>query len=75
MIDIQPGVYRHYKGGLYTVLFTATTADDHEAPLVIYVSHTNGMRWARPLSEFTGTVSGQARFVRLDPQPVSEKRK
>ena len=36
--EVRPGLYKHYRGGLYTVLFVA---EHHEtrAPQVVYVCH------------------------------------
>jgi hypothetical protein len=46
--EIKCGLWRHYKGGLYTVIGTAT---HHETrlPVVLYVSHTYGGLNVRPL--------------------------
>ena len=43
-----PGVYQHYKGGLYTVV---ATPRHHESrrPYVLYVSHEYGSLNVRPL--------------------------
>jgi hypothetical protein len=46
--NFKPGLYRHYKGGLYTALFLVT---HHETrlPMVLYISHTYGGANVRPL--------------------------
>lgn len=46
--EVRPGIYRHYKGGLYTVLFVA---EDHEtrAKQVVYVCHEKGGVTVRPM--------------------------
>lgn len=54
--QIKPGLYRHYKGGLYEVLSIATHSESQEA-LVIYRSLSVGQVWARPCSMFTEFVS------------------
>lgn len=48
--DFKPGVYEHYKGGLYTALMLVT---HHETKhlYVVYVSHTTGETWLRPLDK------------------------
>jgi hypothetical protein len=70
MSRIQPGRYKHFKGGFYTVLFTAAcstnlcTSPEHRAGvaadpvhrLVVYVSHTYGEIHIRDLDEFTEFV-------------------
>lgn len=74
MDKITPGIYRHYKGNYYRVLGTArSTGNPHEF-LVIYQSLYEGVMepegtplpfgtmWARPLEQFTGsiTLNGQS---------------
>ena len=52
---IQQGVYRHYKGGLYTVLFAARCSDNgprEGEDVVVYVSHTTGKMYTRFAREF-----------------------
>jgi hypothetical protein len=44
----RPGIYRHYKGGMYTALMLVK---HHESrtPYVLYISHTYGGANVRPL--------------------------
>ena len=46
--EVRAGLYAHYKGGRYTVLFIA---EHHEtrAPQVIYVCHETGGLNVRPV--------------------------
>jgi hypothetical protein len=69
---IQSGkTYRHYKGGLYTVLFLAeetTNARKGSTGGVVYVSHTYGKIKYRDLDEFTEEIEWpdgvrRARFI------------
>ena len=46
---IVNGIYQHYKGGLYKVIGIASHSETLEK-LVIYISLTNHLLWARPLS-------------------------
>jgi hypothetical protein len=51
--------YKHYKGGLYTVLFVAeetTNARKGGNGGVVYVSHTYGKIKYRDLDEFTEEI-------------------
>jgi hypothetical protein len=66
---MQPGVYRHYKGGYYTVLMTAVSADnaDDRADMVVYVSHTTGQLYTRSLAEFRDCVRDGKRFEYVGP--------
>jgi len=47
---LKPGLYTHYKGGLYTAFFTATTHNHNGDIDVVYFSHTNGSFNTRPLN-------------------------
>ncbi len=46
--DVRPGLWRHWRGGIYTVLFVGT---HHETrlPMLGYVSHTFGGLNFRPV--------------------------
>lgn len=59
-----PGLYRHYKGGLYTVIGVGLHTET-EQPLVLYRG-VNGRFWARPLEMWNELIDGRPRFVRLD---------
>lgn len=55
-MSITPGIYQHYKGGLYRVYEVATHSETEE-PLVVYRPlYGEGKLWVRPLSMFTETV-------------------
>ena len=55
--SIQPGRYRHYKGGEYEVVGVVRHSETLE-PMVLYrpVYNTSGL-WVRPYGMFTGTVN------------------
>jgi hypothetical protein len=46
---LQPGLYRHYKGGLYLVIGTAETHNHNGDVDIIYVSLAHGTLVTRPL--------------------------
>ena len=48
-VAVAPGLYRHYKGGLYDVVEVATHTETEER-LVIYRDRKKGRLWARPLA-------------------------
>jgi hypothetical protein len=50
-------IYRHYKGGLYSIVDVAIKEDTLE-PLVIYRSNAKGTTWARTLANFTERAPG-----------------
>lgn len=63
---IQQGVYRHWKGGLYTVLMAARCSDNgpnEGENVVVYVSHTTGRVCTRLAKEFFEIVGGEPRFT------------
>ena len=55
--------YRHYKGGMYTILAVALTESSLD-PVVVYRSEEKGCVWARPLSDFMSLVDGKPRFLK-----------
>ncbi len=49
--EFKPGLYRHYKGGLYRALFLARNSEHREQEVVVYVSISEahgGKVWVRP---------------------------
>lgn len=56
-VDLQPGVYRHYKGAEYEVLHLARHSETGEWLVVYRQCYGDGSRWVRPLEMFTETVS------------------
>ena len=62
---IPPGSqWRHWKGGLYVAVDLAIEHDTTEV-LVIYRDE-DGVRWARPVTEWAETMShGARRFERV----------
>ena len=58
-------IYRHYKGGLYEVLFLSRHTETDEI-LVNYKSLHFGSFYSRPISSWNESLSdGQKRFVML----------
>src|SRR6185369_1053880 len=62
--------HRHYKGGLYRVLFEAVHSETEQA-MTIYET-PDGRRWARPAAMFHELLpDGRPRFAPLDTAPTS----
>ncbi len=65
---IEPGLYRHYKGGIYEVIATALHSETLEET-VVYRSPETGMYWVRPASMWNETVTHNGdtvtRFTKL----------
>ena len=70
LIEIPPGRYRHYKGGLYEVIGTVRHSETLE-PMTLYRA-LYGQRglWVRPAAMFSETIEfdglRQPRFVKTD---------
>jgi len=54
--------YRHYKGGIYECICTATLESDPSQQMMVYKSD-EGTIWTRPASEFFGQVNDNGRTV------------
>ena len=69
-VDIN-GLYKHFKGGLYRVVYVSRNSNYCNMEYVTYRSLQKtdfpiGQLWTRPLNEFTGRhKSGVKRFVRV----------
>ncbi len=68
MIETPPGLYRHYKGGMYRVLGTVRHSETL-APMTLYQAlYGQQGLWVRPAGMFGETVVfegiEQARFMR-----------
>jgi hypothetical protein len=57
LIETPPGLYRHYKGGLYEVIGTARHSETLE-PMTVYraLYGQNGL-WVRPAAMFLEVIS------------------
>ena len=70
LIQTAPGLYRHYKGGMYAVLATTRHSESLE-PMTLYraLYGEQGL-WVRPAAMFEEEVvidgKRQPRFQRID---------
>lgn len=62
---VKPGKYKHYKGGTYVVLFTATDSETGK-PVVVYMNELHGSYYTRTLDEFTSKVGELPRFKLIE---------
>lgn len=53
---VEPGLYRHFKGGLYRVLFTAKDSETTEETVVYQALYGNREIWVRPARMWDETV-------------------
>ncbi len=58
----RAGLYRHYKGGLYTLICVGRHSETEEW-LVTYRSEAGGDYWVRPLAMWNELVDGVPRFA------------
>ena len=63
MNEIRPGLYRHFKGKEYRVLYTATHSETLE-PIVVYQA-LYGQRgiWVRPAAMWNETVTREGKTL------------
>ena len=66
---VRQGVYRHFKGGRYSILFKAHDCEDPTRLMVVYMHQDDGSMWVRGLTEFVQIVEWpdgrlRSRFVR-----------
>lgn len=69
ILQPEPGLYRHYKGGQYRVLGTARHSETDELLVVYRCLYDNNSLWIRPVVMFMENVEldGQQvpRFQRI----------
>lgn len=56
MIEPRPGMYRHYKGGLYEVIGMARHSETLETLVLYKALYGDHGLWVRPLAMFRETV-------------------
>ncbi len=56
--NFRPGIYRHYKGGMYHARFVGRSSEDAAQEFVVYQSLVDpGLYWIRPLGMFLEDVA------------------
>lgn len=58
-----PGRYRHYKGGLYSVIGIARHSETGEFLVIYRPEYGERALWARPLAMFSETVEVDGRPI------------
>lgn len=54
---ISGGIYRHYKGNLYRILYIATHTETEESLVIYQAMYGEEKVWARPLAMFLDDVT------------------
>ena len=62
-MTLQPGRYRHFKGGEYEVEGVATHSESGEKLVVYRPLYGEGGLWVRPLAMFLESVEHEGRSV------------
>jgi hypothetical protein len=64
-MDIRVGYYRHYKGKMYRVLFTAVHTETKERYVVYEAQDENApvKYWVRPETMFSETVTVKGKRI------------
>lgn len=75
--DIRPGIYRHFKGNDYQVLYLARHSETGEEMVVYRALYGERGIWVRPASMWNETVErgGERlqRFRYIGPAPEKEQ--
>lgn len=67
MENIKPGLYRHFKGGIYEVLFVAKNSETLEDMIVYRANYGDHGIWVRPISMWNETIErGGKTFKRFE---------
>lgn len=59
---IEKGIYKHYKGNRYELLYIANHSETLEKMVVYKALYGEGEVWVRPLSMWEEEVNGVPRF-------------
>lgn len=60
--QVRPGLYRHYKGGLYEVVSVARHSETEET-MVIYREFFGRQCWVRPATMFSEKVKVDGKWL------------
>lgn len=73
---IKPGLYRHFKGNMYQVLYLARHSETEEEMVVYRALYGERGVWVRPASMWSETVERDGksfqRFSYVGPDPEEE---
>lgn len=54
--NFKPGIYKHFKGGIYDVLFVGRNSENRDEEFVVYRSLEKGHVLIRPIKMFFENV-------------------
>ena len=64
MEELKLGRYRHFKGGEYEVIGTATHSETLETYVIYRALYGEGKTWIRPLSMWNETVEKDGKTIK-----------
>lgn len=68
--NLSPGLYRHFKGGIYEVVGVGKLSEEEKVEMVIYKSQETGVIWLRPIEMFLEKIEREnyngPRFVKIN---------
>jgi len=62
-MELEKGLYRHYKGNLYEVITTARHSETEEWMVVYKALYGEEGIWVRPYTMFTETINIEGKMV------------
>lgn len=62
-LPLKSGLYQHYKGPQYKVLYVATHSETQEQLVIYQALYGEFGIWARPLSMFLETVEKDGQII------------
>ncbi len=69
-MELEPGLYKHYKGNLYKVIGVAKHSETLEELVVYQALYGEYGLWVRPAKMFTERVGAVKRFERMSSESV-----
>lgn len=74
--DLEPGIYKHFKGNLYQVIDIAKSSEDKTSFVIYQALYADCETWARPLEMWNETVEAAGKNVkRFELFDISESEK
>ena len=63
MMEFEKGIYKHYKGNMYELLYVATHSETLEKMVVYKALYGDGEVWVRPAHMWNETIETDGKAV------------